>query len=376
MAKGKNSLKILYILDILKENSKLHGKYEPGRFINANKIIDKLRQISVKDGGSEELTADRKSVYTYIRNLMYYGYEIETDKRGYYLIGKKADNDSEYGDTSDGNSKCQLAELRLIADALNSSRLIPTAKADSIIKKLVETKDCEGEDLGNLNDLRNRQVFQGNPFRSENNSVIYNIDNIHRAINSDRKISFKYMHTVVNEGDSGNCLADISRKNDEGLDKLYVLDPIALVWKNEYYYVLCYDKEQNKPKTFRVDRMKDVFELEGEKRDCQEHYSDLDIADYSNTAFSMFGGENKQVTLRVKKDLASVIADRFGFDTEILPDENSDFFRCSVSVQISDQFYSWLSGFKSDITITAPQDIRENYVAYLKQLVSFYESTN
>ena len=83
MAKGKNSLKILYILDILKENSTLHGRFESGRFINASRIIDKLREISVKNGDNEELTADRKSVYTYIKNLMNYGYIIETDKRGY-----------------------------------------------------------------------------------------------------------------------------------------------------------------------------------------------------------------------------------------------------------------------------------------------------
>ncbi|MBQ9460804.1 MAG: WYL domain-containing protein [Clostridia bacterium] len=374
MAKGKNSLKILYILDILKENSKLHGSYEPGRFINANKIIDKLREISVKSGNSEELTADRKSVYTYIRSLMTYGYNIETDKRGYYLIGKKADPDSE-ADFSDSNSKFQLAELRLIADALNASRFIPANKADSIIKKLVETKDCEGEDLGDLNDLRNRHIFQGNPFRSENNSVIYNIDNIHRAINSDRKISFRYMHTVITENESGNGLTDIPKINDDGSDKLYVMDPIALVWKNEYYYVLCYDKENQKPKTFRVDRMKDVFELEDERRDCQQYYSDFDIAKYSNTAFSMFGGENRQVTLRVKKDLASVIADRFGFDTNVLRDSDESFFLCDVVVQISDQFYSWLSGFKNNITLAGPDDVREDYISYLKQLVGFYEET-
>ena len=175
------------------------------------------------------------------------------------------------------------------------------------------------------------------------------------------------------ENGTENSLTDVSKKTDDGEDKLYVMDPIALVWKNEYYYVLCYDKENENPKTFRVDRMKDVFELEDEKRDCKQYYSNLDIAEYSNTAFSMFHGENKFVTLRVRKELASVIADRFGTDTNILPDSDENFFLCSVYVQVSDQFYSWLSGFKSDITLSGPEDVRANYIAYLKQLVSFYE---
>ena len=370
MPKGKNSLKILYVLDILKDNSCQYERNNPSRFINANRIIDKLREISIKDGCDEELSADRKSVYTYIKNLSAYGYDIETDKRGYYLVGMKNDRQST---TEDEANRFQLAELRLIADALNASRFIPANKADSIIQKLVTIKDCEGEDLGDLNDLRRRRIFQGNPFRSENNSVIYNIDSIHRAINSDKKISFKYLHTVPQTDGNDGSLISVSKKDSDGSDKLYVMDPIALVWKNEYYYVLCFDKEKEMPKTFRVDRMKDVFDLEDQPRDCKVFYNEMDISSYTNTAFSMFRGENKRVTLRVSNDLAGVVADRFGYNTHILSDEREGFFRCEAEVQISDQFYSWLSGFRGDLTLVAPDDIREDYISYLRKLVSCYE---
>ena len=369
MSKGKNSLKILYMIDILKDNSVQHNSIDPGRFINASRIIDKLKEISAKNGEQDELSADRKSIYTYIRNLMTYGYEIETDKRGYYLIGKKSDPEGD-----DGNTKFQLAELRLIADALNASRFIPAKRADSIIEKLVTMKDCEGEDLGDLNDLRNRRIFQDNSFRSENTSVIYNVDNIHRAINSDKKIQFRYMHTIVQDSSEGNRLVNVSKKDDEDNDKLYVMDPIALVWKGEYYYALCYDKDNQIIKTFRVDRMKDVFDSDTESRDCKDAYKDIDISNYTNTAFSMFGGESRKVTLRVNKSLAGVIADRFGFDTKIDNDEDDNFFRCDVDVQISNHFYSWLSGFRNDIMLIGPQEIRESYIEYLKERVNFYEN--
>ena len=76
-----------------------------------------------------------------------------------------------------------------------------------------------------------------------------------------------------------------------------------------------------------------------------------------------------------RKCLAKVIADKFGKNTSIYHDKyDEDFFLCSVKVQKSDMFFSWLSGFGTNIQITSPESIRNDYINYLKSLLDGYEN--
>ncbi len=353
MSKGDNRLKILYVLDELKSNSKNKKMNDDSRFLSASALIEILNE-------KYSLSADRKSVYNYIESLIKYGYDIEKSRRGYYLL--------EHYNKEDEESTFELPELKMIVDALSASRFISAKKTRYIINKL------EKLDPDNGDELENRRVYLEKAVKSDNSSVIYSIDAIHRAISENKKITFKYQKVLVSF-DSGSCkLFSENKQNGDHKDKVYCQSPFALVWKNEYYYLLCYDSYSRAPRTFRVDKMKDVTVLESEKREGVKYFDEINITEYANTAFSMFGGETINIVLRVNKELAGVVADRFGKNISVYHDDNDDYFRCSVYVQNSPQFYSWLSGFGNDIELIFPSSVRSDYVSYLEKLVDSYKS--
>ncbi len=355
MSKGENRLKILYVIDILKENSREKGIHASNRYISASRLAQKLRE-------KYDLKADRKSIYSYIDSLKEYGYNIQKSKRGYYLL--------DAADNCPRSADFETAELKLIADALSLSRFCPVKKTKQIIQKLEQLLPEKGLSL------QNREIFLEKVIKSDNLSVIYNIDSIFEAINEDQQIAFHYQNVRV---DKQHFVTELRMEN--GMPKNYLQSPYALLWKNECYYLLCYDSYTEGLRTFRVDRMVDVIVQNGKDndipaipRDGHHYFQNVDIAEYVNTAFGMFGGEKKNVSLRVKKELAKVIADCFGKTISISEDELSeDYFVCSVNIQQSNLFFSWLSGFGTDIQILFPHDVREQYLYYLKTILSGYD---
>jgi len=353
MSKGDNRLKILYVLDELKENSKRRSDLEEDRFLSANYLISVL--INKYD-----LTADRKSVYNYIDSLIKYGYDIEKSRRGYYL------REHYYADEAE---ELEIAELKMIVDALTASRFISAKKTKSIISKLKKLTDSDGQRL------LDRQLFYEEAIKSTNSSVIYSIDAIYTAIRDDRKIEFKYQKTDVAYNLPGGKLIPVTKKSEDGTIKVYSQSPYALIWKNEFYYVICYDSQTNGSKTFRVDRMKDVTVIEEERREGADVFNKINIAEYANTAFSMYGGESTEIVLRVKNDLAGVISDRFGREIDVYHDDDKDYFRCCVKVQSSPQFFSWISGFGSDIELIYPEALRKEYINYIEKILTHYKNS-
>lgn len=359
MAKGENRLKILYILDILKKNSKKYSSDESGRFMSANQISKKLFD-------EHQLTSDRKSIYSYINSLEEYGCEFEKTKGGCYLLSCPNDLPQYSFET---------AELKVIADTLVLSRFYPASKTKKIIRKLEHLLPH-----GSVS-LKGENVFIDNAIKSDNQAVIYNIDNIFHAINQDKQISFSYYNIEVEFGATGNHFMTKYRTTENGQKKLYIQSPFHLLWKNDTYYLLTFDSATQKERTFRVDRMRDVLVLNGSdntadlKRDGKDYFSKIDVVEYVNTIFDMFGGEMKNVSLRVKKDLAKVIADEFGKKVSIYHDKyDEDFFLCSVNIQQSKTFFSWLSKFGNDVQITYPADVRQDYINYLKSILNGYET--
>ena len=359
MAKGENRLKIIYVLDILKQNSKKFGPDESGRFMSANQISG----ILLKE---HQLTSDRKSIYSYIESLEDYGCEFEKTKGGCYLVSCPNDS-SKYS--------FETAELKAIADTLVLSRFYPASKTKKTIKKLENLLPNESVSL------KGENVFIDNAIKSDNQAVIYNVNNIFQAINHDKQISFSYYNIEVEFGANGNHFTTKYRTAENGKKKIYTQSPFHLLWKNDTYYLLAFDSATQKERTFRVDRMRDVIVQDGSdntadlRRDGKDYFAKIDVVEYVNTIFDMFGGEMKNISLRVKKSLAKVIADELGKKVSIYHDKyDEDFFLCSVNVQQSRTFFSWLSKFGNDVQITYPADVRQDYVKYLKSILDGYDS--
>ena len=190
----------------------------------------------------------------------------------------------------------------------------------------------------------NRQVYVQGRVKTMNESILYNVDTIHSAINNNNKITFQYWNWNVDK--------KMEMRKDGAL---YKVSPWGLSWDDENYYLVAFDDAEKKIKHYRVDKMLHIDEID-EKREGQDSYKGIDMADYARKTFGMFGGEVRTVTLECENSFAGVMIDRFGKDIFIKKtDENH--FSFSVQVAISGQFLGWIMGLGDKVKITSPDDV-------------------
>lgn len=321
-------LKLLYLLKILNE------KTDENHCLTTQELIDELALYDIR--------AERKSIYDDIECLNVFGYEVEYIKAkkggGYYL----AERDFE------------LPELKLLVDAVQSSRFITQKKSRELIAKIEKLAGpYEGKRL-------QRQVYVVGRVKAENESIYYNIDRIHKAIQDNTPITFTYL--------KWNVKKELEPRRD---GKRYEVSPWALTWKDENYYLIAYDNKQEQIKHFRVDKMSRIEQISGESRKGVDAFSQIDIAEYTNRTFGMFGGETEVVTLKLPEELIGVILDRFGkeADIRILPEK---MVSVRVRVTVSMQLYGWITGLGGKVVITGPDDVREGYRKYLGEILKNY----
>ena len=329
MAKSANQkLKLLYILKILTE------KTDEEHCMSAQDIIDELSSYGI--------SAERKSIYDDIECLIHFGYDIVNVKSrsrgGYYLAGREF----------------ELPELKLLVDAVQASRFITQKKSRDLIAKIEKLAGpYEGKQL-------QRQVFVAGRVKTENESIYYNVDRIHKAIQDNAPVTFTYL--------SWNIKKELQPKRE---GRKYQVSPWALTWQDENYYLIAYDDEEEKIKHFRVDKMSRITELTEEKRKGVEAFAEFDIAEYTNRTFGMFGGETQTVTLKLPEGMIGIILDRFGREIDIRRLKEG-MVSVRIRAALSGQFYGWLTGLGSQISILAPEDVKEDYVRFLNEIVEAY----
>lgn len=325
MAKSAGQkLKLLYIIKLLTETT---DEKHPASTAD---IIAYLEANGIH--------SERKSIYDDIAKLIDFGYDIiQVHSRlggGYYMAGRDF----------------ELAELKLLVDAVQSSRFITTKKSRALIKKLELL--AGKHDAGKLQ----RQVYVAGRIKTENESIYYSIDRIHQAIQENRQISFRYMEW--------NLKKELVPRSNEQKQ----VSPWALIWKEENYYLAAFDSVDGIMKHYRVDKM-GMVELLQKQREGLELFSKMDPAVYSNQTFGMFGGDYETVTLQFPNRLIGVILDRFGKEADIRP-MTDRVFRVRVKVAVSGQFFGWLSGIGREAVIVSPEKVRDDYRKWLMDIVN------
>lgn len=186
----------------------------------------------------------------------------------------------------------ELAEVKLLVDAVQSSRFIPTKKSKALIEKL---STFVGPHQSNI---LKRQLYVDKRVKASNEGIFYLVDNIHTAIREKNRITFQYQEYNQNK-------EKVLKHNGQ----VYSVSPYALVWNDDCYYVLGYSDSHEKVVKFRVDRMIDMrlSELNAVRKP-----KDFDVSDYFSQIFSMYDGNDCRVTLLCENDLMKHIIDRFG----------------------------------------------------------------
>lgn len=334
MAKGPNQkLKLLVLRDILmKQTDEHHG-------LTTNELIEKLEGYGIN--------AERKSIYDDLRMLENYGCDICSDKTKtvrYYI----------------GSRDFELPELKLLVDAVQSSKFITEKKSRELIKKVGSL--ASSYDASKLQ----RQVFVSNRVKTPNEKIYYAVDSIHEAISQNRQITFCYFEWVLSSDKSEKI---IKRARRDG--KIYKASPFSLAWDDENYYLIAFDSESQSIRHYRVDKM-DKVKVTDDKCEGKTAFKNFDMASYSKSVFGMFGGEMTDVKVRVKNHLVGVIADRFGKDVFVTAD-GEDCFVFSAKVVLSPQFYGWLFALGDEAKLVSPQSAVDKYRQYLDKSLEIYK---
>jgi predicted DNA-binding transcriptional regulator YafY len=230
----------------------------------------------------------------------------------------------------------ELAELKLLVDAVQSSKFITEKKSNELIKKISSLT------ANNNAELLKKHTYSFENIKPINEQVYYIADTIHTAIIEQKMIEFRYYEYTPTK--------QRSFKHNE---YRYKLSPYTLFWSEDHYYVIGYSEKHDKIAHFRVDRMEQPVLLEDYEYIESMEYSP---SEYAEKVFDMYDGEIKYVELKCEHSLMDVIVDKFGqdVDTRIL---DYDFFIASVEVSVSPTFYAWIFQFGGRVRIVSPTDV-------------------
>lgn len=288
---------------------------------------------------------DRKSIYDDLRNLNafldpQYEEAVQTERgktdTHYKLIQREF----------------ELSELKLIIDTVASSKFLSEAKSRELIKKLEQF--CSQYQRRELN----RQVAVMGRAKSMNNSVLYNVDAINAALDSNMMISFKYFQYNL------KLEREYQRKGER-----YLVSPWALIYDNNEYYLLAYTEGEFRH--YRVDKMADVKQ-EAIEREGLDAYKAFDMADYTKSTFGMYSGEKKKVTMVFQNRMIGTVIDKFGKDVW-LSKVDSQHFKIVVPVAVSPQFFAWVFGLGNYVTITDPPEVVDEMKKMLDKVSKRYD---
>ena len=328
MAAGDNQkLKMLYLVRILSEET------DDTHALSLQEITSRLQAYGVN--------ADRKTLYKDFDELENYGYEILRDQDGrtvrYHL----------------GTRKFELPELKLLVDAVQSSKFITEKKSRQLIKKL--------ESMVSIHEARHlhRQVLISGRIKAMNESIYYNVDMLHEAINADRQIRFQYFQWNVHRKQE-------LRRNGEW----YQVSPWCLMWDDENYYLVAYDTRDQKIKHYRVDKIIRLS-ITDIPREGKKEFREFDAARYTKSLFGMYGGEPVSVTLEGENRMVGALIDRFGKDIAIVPLDDTR-FTARVEVVASSHFLGWIVSLGDGVRITGPAEVVEQMKSEVKRLSEVY----
>lgn len=280
------------------------------------------------------ISAERKSIYRDMEILREFGLDVQFKKgkdAGWFI----------------GQREFELPELKLLVDAVESSRFITAKKSERLIEKLGKlTSESHARQL-------DRHIYMDGTAKPENECIYYSVDEIHNAIQKKRQITFQYYEYTPQK-------EKILKHNGYR----YQFSPYALIWSRDCYYAVGWSEKHGKIAQFRVDRMTAVEPLEH----TAVQTPDFDPAEYVRKVFGMYPDNLCTVELLCDNEVMRSVIDRFGenVQTETVDEQH---FRATVEVAPSPPFFSWVFTFSGKIRIVSPAAVLEemrDMAAWLK----------
>lgn len=320
---NKSKIKLLYLLKILEEETDAeHG-------LTMAQIIERLDEYGIP--------AERKGIYRDLKNLRDFDLDIIKIPHApveYALVRKDF----------------TLPELMLMIDAIESCKFLTVRQSNKLTTNLkLLASDHERAQL-------DRNIHVHGRIRSKSEGVFENIDVLHEAIRTNKKVSFKYYRY----DHAGERVATHDGER-------YVVTPVGITFWDGNYYLTAWSDEHDGMTEYRVDRMGSL-KVTSEKATKNAQIQSYSDNDEEYASFGRFDGRPVTVTLVVDGDKVEIIMDRFGESAQLKPQSNGT-VKAVVKIKKSEQFFGWLAGLGGKVRISAPKALRQEYHDYLRSLI-------
>ncbi|MBQ8393671.1 MAG: WYL domain-containing protein [Clostridia bacterium] len=334
MQENSRKIKLLKLWELLKNET---DEQHP---MDTVEIIERL--------GREGILVDRKILYSDIELLNNYGYEVMKDRskrNRYYVMDRGFD----------------LPEIRILMDAVQASAFVTEKKTDELIGKIAFLAGSKkGEAL-------KKNVVRFSSVKSLNEFIFYSVDTIATAIIEGKKISFNYFSIDIHKEKSYR-----TERNNPNKIKLYKVNPVATVYDNDQYYLVCYDDKHKGLANYRIDRMERVRILDEPITENKE-VKKIDIAKRNRQMFGMFGGDTHTVNFHADKSLLDVIFDKFGNKIELFEAKDGK-LSCKADVQIGPMFIAWCCSFGDRLKVVSPPSVVKAVKEHLTKTLAQYDN--
>ncbi|MDO4565564.1 MAG: transcriptional regulator [Clostridia bacterium] len=314
-AKNCQKIKLLKIIEILRQDSDAENP------ITTEELVSRLKALNI--------SSERRTVAKDVAVLNEQGYEVLTTRRGkekaYYVEDRSF----------------SVPEIKILIDAVQAASFITEKKSAELIDKLA---DLGG---GHRAEILKGNLVRFNTRKHRNESIYYNVGYLEEALQKKCKVSFLYFDLDLNG-------RRVYRKNRER----YIVEPVALIFSEENYYLLTYSPKHKDVVVYRIDRM-ELVKTEDEPICKTTRQRQEIVGKFTSEAFRMYGGDEERVTLRFDPQLIGSVYDRFGEDISIYRD--GDALYTTVNIQISPTFWGWIFQFGNKMKITAPESAVEKF---------------
>lgn len=335
MNKVNNNIKFYTFIKILSKYSDENVSLSTS---DINKFMKKYINVEI----------DRRTIYRYIDDMNKLGFEVskyDNEDKGYKLIGHKLE---EY-------------EIKIITDAIASSRFITKKKTEELIDKILKFRP-----IYTKRDIE-RNIFIDNRCKSINEEIFINIDKINTAIREKKKIVFNYYDY--------NYEKELSpRLDNDNKIKLYKVNPISIILKNENYYLILFGDKHSDLSNYRIDRMKNIKVIDEDRKslnsieECKDGFNPII---YSKKSFKMFPGRESEVTIKFNKNLLNFMIDSFGDDIVIEVNEDNS-YNGRFTAKIGEGLVRWILQLGSDGVVVNPIYLRELVKEEVAKLNNIY----
>lgn len=287
---------------------------------------------------NEGVSIDRHTIKPIIAQLLKLGFdviEIKGSPNRYFI----------------GSRLFELAELKLLVDAVESSKFITEEKSKDLVLKILSlTSKPEAKEL-------NRHLYVDGRVKSESKTLLYTVDALNTSINEGKQVEFKYFDYTVKK--------ERIHKHD---GYIYKFSPYALVWHNDFYYVIGFSEKHGEIGQFRVDRIDNIKLTDNSIRKKPDKFNPVD---YLKKVFSMYDGPTRQIRLKCSPDMMKVMIDTFGKDLSTTIAIDGGFF-ADVEVSISQTFFGWVFSMNGAVSIVSPEDVKQRYLDMASKVISTY----